>query len=292
MNTKEQSFAFVKAYSKKYPITKLVEIVGVSRSGYYKWEKRGGVNVQDGKDEEILPFILKVFNDHQGTYGRKRIKLALEEEHEMVVNEKRIARLMRKYGLFCRIRQKKYRHYSTLHKKIPNILNRNFHAKKPGIKFAIDITYVEIKKGKRKWAYVCAIKDLFNGEIVSYSISTSQNMELVFQAIDGLKRKGFMKGALLHSDQGVQFTNPAYMARLEKMGITQSMSRRGNCWDNACIENFFGHLKCEMYQFTQPESLTEVYEAVDNYIDYYNNKRIQIKLKTNPVNYRLKWEAA
>lgn len=152
----------------------------------------------------------------------------------------------------------------------------------------IDITYIEVKKGAQKWMYVCAIKDLFNGEIACYSIGQSQDMELVFRALNELKKKGFEKGAILHSDQGIQFTNPSYIKRLEKMGITQSMSRRGNCWDNACIENFFGHLKGEMYHFTQPQTAVEVIDAVADYINYYNHKRIQTKLKTSPVNYRLK----
>ncbi|MFA9560698.1 IS3 family transposase, partial [Evansella sp. AB-rgal1] len=154
-------------------------------------------------------------------------------------------------------------------------------------KLAIDITYVEVKKGSQRWMYVCAIKDLYNGEIVAYSIGTSQETKLVYRALDKLKKKGFAKGAILHSDQGSQFTNPGYMKRLEGLELTQSMSRRGNCWDNASIENFFSHMKTEMYCFSQPKTVIEVQEAVDSYITYYNNKRIQTKLKTSPVNYRL-----
>lgn len=111
---------------------------------------------------------------------------------------------------------------------------------------------------------------------------------MVNRALDELKKKGFAKEAILHSDQGFQFTNPAHIMRLKRMGITQSISRRGNCWDNACIENFFGHMKCEMYHFTQPTTVIEVYGAVESYIAYYNNKRIQTKLKMSPVQYRLK----
>lgn len=288
MNDKEAQFAFIHANSTTYPIQKLVEITEVSRSGYYKWLKRNAEKVLDTHDELLLPYITKIFQDHHGTYGRKRIKLALKEEYELVVNEKRISRIMRKYGLYCRIRRKRFRNHKQPHGTIPNILNRNFKAIKSGIKLAIDITYIEVKKGSKKWMYVCAIKDLFNGEIVCYSIGQSQDMELVFRALNQLKKKGFEKGAILHSDQGIQFTNPGYIKRLEKMEITQSMSRRGNCWDNACIENFFGHLKCEMYHFTQPQTAVEVIDAVADYINYYNHKRIQTKLKMSPVKYRLK----
>src|SRR5699024_10832830 len=117
---------------------------------------------------------------------------------------------------------------------------------KPKIKFAVDITYLEVKKGRQKWAYLCAIKDLFNHEIVAYSIGTSLELDLVFRALEQFKKVKFVKGAILHSDQGVQFTNFGYQKRIEKMGLTPSMSRRGNCWDNACIENFFGHLRTEL----------------------------------------------
>ncbi|MCH1627993.1 IS3 family transposase [Fredinandcohnia quinoae] len=288
MNDKEAQFAFIHANAKSHPVQKLVEITEVSRSGYYKWLKRNAENVQDTKDEMLLPYITKIFQYHRGTYGRKRIKLALKDEYGLIINEKRVSRIMRKYGLYCRIRRKRFRNRVQPHGEFPNILNRNFKAIKSGIKLAIDITYVEVKKGSQKWMYVCAIKDLFNGEIVSYSIGQSQNMGLVFRALEDLKKKGFEKGAIIHSDQGIQFTNPGYIKRLEKMGLTQSMSRRGNCWDNACIENFFGHLKCEMYYFTQPETAVEVIDAVASYINYYNHKRIQTKLKMSPVNYRLK----
>ncbi|MBS4171888.1 IS3 family transposase [Bacillus sp. FJAT-49736] len=287
MNDKEVHFAFIHANSKQYPISKLVTITEVSRAGYYKWVKRLGNNEQDKKDEELLPFIFKIYKESKGTYGRKRMKIALENEYHLKVNEKRISRMMRKYGIYCKIRRKRFKNRPQPHGEFSNILNRNFKAIKPGIKLSIDISYMEVKKGSQRWVYVCAIKDLFNGEIIAYSVGTSQEMKLVYRALDTLKKKGFVKGALLHSDQGVQFTNRGYIKRLKDMGITQSMSRRGNCWDNACIENFFGHMKCEMNHFSQPETVLEVYEAVESFINYYNNNRIQTKLKMSPVQYRL-----
>lgn len=180
MNDKEAQFAFIHAHSTTYPVQKLVELTEVSRSGYYKWLKRRAEKVQDTKDEGLLPYIIKIFQDHRGTYGRKRIKLALKEEYDLRVNEKRISRIMRRYGLYCRIRKKRFRNQKQPHGTIPNVLNRHFKAIKPGKKFVIDITYIEVKKGAQKWMYVCAIKDLFNGEIACYSIGQSQDMELVF----------------------------------------------------------------------------------------------------------------
>src|SRR5699024_976475 len=153
----------------------------------------------------------------------------LENEYGITVNEKRVSRMMRKYGLQCKIRRKRFKHRPQPHGTIPNILNRNFKANKPGIKYAIDITYVEVKKGNQKWMYVCAIKDLSKGELVSYSTSTRQGMTLVRRALDDLETKGCAKGPILHSDQGFQVTTPACNMRLKRTAITQSMSRRGNC---------------------------------------------------------------
>lgn len=288
MNDKEAQYAFIHAYSKQYPITTLVQITNVSRAGYYKWKKRNGSNYKDIQDELLFPYISKIFYDHKGTWGRRRIKLGLEEKYGLVVNEKRVRRIMKKYGLYCRIRRKKFLNRKQPYGNIPNILNQNFKALKPGKKFSIDITYLEVKKSSHKWAYLCAIKDLYNQVIVAYSIGTSLKMKLVYDALEQLKKSGFAKGAILHSDQGVQFTNPIYQMRLNEMGLTQSMSRRGNCWDNACIENFFGHLKVEMPCFYQPSNIIEVYDAVHQYIKYYNHDRVQVKLKTSPIKFRLK----
>jgi transposase InsO family protein len=285
VNDTEQQFAFIHAYSKKYPVVQLVKITNVSKSGYYKWRGRGAVKHRDLIDERLIPYIMKIFKDNKGTYGRKRIKTALNNLYDLVVNEKRISRLMRKYGLICKIRRK-YRSRNQPFGKVPNILNQNFKALKPGKKYAVDITYLEVKKGRQKWAYLCAIKDLFNGEIAAYSMGTSMELGLVFRALEQLKKVKFQKGAILHSDQGIQFTNLRYQEKLGKMGLTQSMSRRGNCWDNACIENFFGHLKVEMPFWTDPQTLQEVYDAANDYITYYNSERIQNKLKMSPIQFR------
>ncbi|WP_319003629.1 IS3 family transposase [Sutcliffiella horikoshii] len=299
MKSKEEEFSFIHAYSKDFPVSMLVNYINsveentkrkVSRSGYYKWLKRQGTNRQDRIDEELFLYIKKLFNDHKGTVGRRRIKILLKNEYSLEVCEKRISRLMKKYGLRCKIRQKGFRVRLQPHGMIPNLLKRNFLAVKEKIKFAIDITYLEVK-GYQKWIYLCAIKDMYNGEIVAYAVGTNQSMELVHKAFNYLKRKGFAKGALIHSDQGIQFTNRSYIQRVKEMGLTQSMSRRGNCWDNASIESFFGHLKSEMYCFGQPETVQEVTQAVEEYIHYYNNIRVSVNLKNSPVAYRLKGAA-
>lgn len=287
MKNKSAQYAFIKKHAKKYPITMLVEMTKVSRSGYYKWLKREGIYTQDVKDEELRPLLVEIFEEHRETIGRKRMKIELYRKHGLIVNEKRVRRLMKKYGLFCKIRRKRFRNYLDAHAIVPNILNRNFTAVHPRKKFCIDITYIPTPNKDQKWMYLCGVIDLFNGELVAYSIDTNQRVEMVYEALERLKEKGFAKGAILHSDQGTQFTNPGYRMRVKNMGLTQSMSRRGNCWDNACIENFFSHLKVEMPHFSQPKTMSETVQAVENYIYYYNHKRVCVKLKGSPVEYKL-----
>jgi transposase InsO family protein len=187
--------------------------------------------------------------------------------------------------------RRKFKSQKQLHVIVDNVLNRNFKALKPRIKFSIDITYLEVLKPHKNFLFLCAIKDLYNNEIVAYSIGQNQKLELVYQTLEQLKEKGFVKGAILHSDQGVQFTNPSYRNRLKEMHLTQSMSRRGNCWDNACIESFFGKLKTEMPGFSIPETEEEMINSVTNYIIYYNQVRPQLKFKMSPVAHRLKLSA-
>lgn len=289
MKQKEVEFAFIEANAKDYPVTLLVQLTDVSRSGYYKWKKRGGGSVQAQKDEELYQYILKIHHKHHGTFGRKRIKMALEDEYGIVVGEMRVSRIMRKYGIRCKIRQRRYIKRNEVNVKVANILNRNFKAEKPGVKFTIDITYLPVIKGPNKFIYLCAIKDLFHDEIVAYSISHRQDLEFVYEALEQLKEKTFVKGAILHSDQGAQFTNAGYQMRVRKMGLTPSMSRKGNCWDNAPIENFFSHYKSEIKCFFKDtETAFEVQNAAHQYIHYFNHSRINTKLQTSPVRY-FKW---
>jgi putative transposase len=284
--TKQEEFSFIAALEKNFPVTLLIQLTTVSRAGYYKWKKEKGQRIRDFQDQELFSLIHEVFQASRGTYGKKRIKAALLRQHGLIINHKCISRIMRKFGLVCRIRQKRFKRNTQPHGSFRNILNRDFNANKPGVKFCIDITYVKVRIPFVRWAYVCAIKDLFNNEIVAYKVGPHQGLTLVMEAINQLKEKGFEKGAIIHSDQGFQFTNPTYIKKIESYGLIQSMSRRGNCWDNACIENFFGHLKCEMPCFGSPQTFEEVQNTIADYMFYYNEIRIQNKYGMSPVEYR------
>lgn len=286
MSGKELGYEFIDAHKNRFPITKLVQLTGVSRSGYYNWLNREKRVSQEERDKPLLDMMMSLYITHGGNLGNLRFKDELKSQYQVNVNVKRISRLRRMYNLPLKTKRK-FRVRKHPHIYVDNLLNQNFKARRPGIKFCVDITYLEVVKPRKTFLYCCAIKDLFNNEIVAYSIGEHQSLDLVFDALNKLKEKGFEKGAILHSDQGTQFTNPTYVNRLKQMHLTQSMSRRGNCWDNACIESFFGKLKTEMHGFSTPETKSEMIDAVTSYISYYNQVRPQLKLKMSPVKYRL-----
>jgi len=287
----DEDFEFILAYKEQYPVKQLVKITSLSRSGFYKKLNKSNTRTQEEKDKSLLNMMLSLYITHGGNLGNTRFKDELFNKYKIVVNVKRIARMRRMYNLPLKTMKRKYKVRNHLHVLVDNLLNRNFRAIKPGVKFSIDITYLEVLKPYKNFLFLCAIKDLYNNEIVAYSIGQNQTMTLIYEAIDQLKEKGFVKGALLHSDQGAQFTNPSYRNRLKEMHLTQSMSRRGNCWDNACIESFFGKLKTEMPGFSIPETEEEMIKSVTDYITYYNEVRPQLKFKVSPVGHRLKLEA-
>ena len=277
-------FEFIDQYQHQFPITKLVNVTTISRAGYYRWLKRGKKRKREINDEKLFELIQPIFEKHQSTYGRERIKIEIERIHGICVNHKRIRRVMKNYGLTCVIRPRFVQRKKD-HHMVPNLLNQNFLAIRPDQKYAIDITYVPVPDQKPKWVYLCAIKDLYHQEIVAHATSTSQDMTFVIRCLEQLNQKRLGKGALIHSDQGIHFTNRQYQQRIKDLGLTPSMSRRGNCWDNACIENFFSHFKVESKCFSQPKSAFEVITAIDAYIAYYNQDRIQTKLKMSPVQF-------
>ena len=288
MSGKESDFMFIEENKDHFSVTELVKLTGVSRSGYYYWKKTKSARpTREELDRPLLEQMQELYRLNGGTLGNRRYKLALFEHYGITVNLKRIDRMRRTYHLPLKTQTRAYRLATHEHRTMGNLLNRNFHAIKPGIKFAMDITYIRANK-QSKFMYLCAIKDLYNGEIVASRIADHQRVELVLETLDELKKNGYKKGALIHTDQGTQFTNGVYLNRLKEMKLTPSMSRRGNCWDNACIESFFGKLKTEMYGFSTPQTKEQLIEAIHHYIHYYNYIRIQLKLKMSPVSYRLR----
>lgn len=229
--------------------------------------------------------IRSIFHEHKGRYGYRRITWEMRNRG-YVINHKTVQRLMTEMHINCKIRKVRYRSYKGKVGRIaPNIIGRDFVATEPNRKWATDVTQINIGTTK---LYLSPILDMFNGEIVSHNISNSPNLEQVYDMLD----KAFDKcdnidGLILHSDQGWQYQHFGYQKRLEDHHIIQSMSRKGNCLDNSMMENFFGIMKSELLYAQKFESPKDFIKALEEYIDYYNNKRIKSRLKgKSPVQYR------
>lgn len=241
--------------------------------------------MQPDRHSSVRASIIAIYHQHKGRYGYRRITTTLKSSG-MQINHKRVARIMNECGLKSLVRLKKYKSYKGQQGKIArNLMKRNFKAKKPNQKWVTDVT--EFNVAGRK-LYLSPIMDLYNSEIVSYNISQRptfyQTMDMLQKALNKLP-----KGArpILHSDQGWQYQMQGYQEVLQKRQIKQSMSRKGNCLDNAVMENFFGILKSEMFYLNQFKSIEELKKEIDNYIKYYNNDRIKLKLNgLSPVQYR------
>ena len=260
----------------------MLELSGIARSTYYYYLKQKGKSKYESEKQEIL----EIYNTNKCRYGYRRICAALQAKC-YTINHKTVLKLMK--ILHLRGKQSKngkYHSYKgTVGKVANNLLKRDFHADKPFEKLTTDIT--EFKVGDEK-VYLSPILDMYNREIISYSISTSPNLQQVKDMLDGLFAKLPANAEpLFHSDQGWQYQHAEYQRLLAEHNIKQSMSRKGNCMDNGIMENFFGRLKVEMYYGENFESTCGFIEKLEEYIDYYNNERISLNLKgMSPVQYR------
>jgi putative transposase len=237
------------------------------------------------KYEAVREQINDIFTSNKGRYGYRRVTLELHNR-SIAINHKTVERLMRENGIKCQVRLKKYRSYRGQEGRIaPNILERDFNADAPNRKWVTDVTEFALFGQKR---YLSPILDLYNGEIISYTISERPNLLMVTNMLaKAMKRIKVNSELVLHSDQGWHYQHASYQNTLKKKGIIQSMSRKGNCLDNAVMENFFGLLKSELL-YLQKFSCIEHFETeLNSYIYYYNNNRIKAKLiGLSPVSYR------
>ena len=243
------------------------------------------------KDQEIKAEIQSIFTEHKGNYGYRRIHLELRNRG-YVVNHKRVQRLMKVLGLTARIRRKrKYSsHRGDIGKKAENLIQRQFEGSKPVEKCYTDVTEFAIPASSQK-LYLSPVLDGFNSEIIAYNLSRSPNLAQVKKMLEQAFTKKYYENTIRHSDQGWQYQHDSYHQILQDKGIQPSMSRKGNSPDNGMMESFFGILKSEMFYGYEAtfQSLEQLEQAIVDYIDYYNNKRIKVKLKgLSPVQYRIK----
>jgi len=282
----------VSQFNLRNMISHLCKIAQVSKSGYYNYLKSYDIRkCKESRDLELKNIILKAFNHRGYKRGSRSIKMVLEHEFNHIINRKCIQRIMRKYNIICPIRKANpYRRMLKAtheHRVVPNILNREFKQGLVGKVLLTDITYLTYGAAKR--AYLSTIKDAVTNEILSYHISDNLEMPIVLETVKKLIKnheKILNKDVFIHSDQGAHYTSPKFQKLLKKYKIGQSMSRRGNCWDNAPQESFFGHMKDEV-DFKSCATLSEVQVTIKNYMYYYNNYRYQWGLeKLAPVQYR------
>ena len=263
----------------------LLKLAEMPRSTFYyhlkSMKKEDKYKIE--KDE-----ILSIFHENKGRYGYRRVTLEMRNRG-YIINHKTVARLMKIMGLQSIQRKKrKYNSYKgTVGKVAENLLKRNFKSNKPNQKWVTDVTEFKVNNEK---LYLSPIVDLFNGEVISYNLSRRP----VFNQVVNMLKEAFKKipdntNLILHSDQGWQYQMKKYQRLLREKGIRQSMSRKGNCLDNACAENFFGILKSELYYIKEKQykNIEDLEKDIIEYIDYYNNKRIKCQLKgMSPVQYR------
>ena len=272
-------------------ISWLCEEAGVSRSGYYAWiDRRDKPNEREIHDQNDFDLILKVYKYRGYDKGSRGIHMRLLHIG-IVMNRKKVQRLMQKFNLFCPVRKPNpYRRMAKALKTdviAPNLVNREFDKHGPGKILLTDITYLRVGRTD-KFNYLCVIRDGCTKQVLAHKTSDSLIVDFVIEMMEDLKRnheKNLDPNAMIHSDQGIHFTSIAFRElfkrdiKAEVTGWIQSMSRRGNCWDNAPVESFFGHMKDQIGdKLKSCKSTEDVTELIDDYIDYYNNERYQWNL--------------
>ena len=267
----------VQKLRQKHSLFLLLEIAQLPRATFYYHAK----NMQKpDKYVDVKAEISAIYHENRGRYGYRRITIALHNRG-IFLNHKTVQRLMKQMGLVCRAKAKKYRSYKGEVGKIaPNLLNRDFHAENPNQKWVTDVTEFSLFGEK---LYLSPILDLHNGYLVSYTLSERPVLSMVTTMLDkAFKTIPDVTGMILHSDQGWQYQHKQYQRMLREKGIHQSMSRKGNCLDNAVMENFFGLLKSELLYLQKFQSMEQFKLELLDYLDYYNNRRIKAKLNGLP----------
>ena len=264
----------------------LCDIARVSRGGYYRWLRLAN---EPDKDHADYLRIKEIFDKGKGKYGWRTIQMRLKTKG-IVMNHKKIERIKNKYHLFTKIR--KINPYKAImkktqeHRTFENVLNRNFKQTLPNKVLGTDITYLPYN---HRLAYLSAVKDFADGEVVAWNLAQHLTMDIVTDTVLNLKNNrsiDSLHGVMIHSDQGFHYTNPEYIRMIKELNMVQSMSRKANCIDNAPTESFFGHLKDDV-DYQDCKTFEELKVVVEQYIEYYNHERPQWDLKKmTPVEYR------
>lgn len=267
-------FEFIKANCHNHRIAKLCKVLSVSRSSYYAWDKRPE-SKRSKENKDLLDKIKIIHKENGNVFGSVKITKMLNKNSDKPVNHKRVERIMNEHGIRSRV-AKKFKATTNSNHKLPvaeNILNRDFSVDKPNEKMVSDITYLWTDEG---WLYIAAVMDLCGQKVVGLSMNERMTKELVINALnDAYQRSGRPAGVILHSDRGSQYCSKDYQNLINKYGFVCSMSRKGNCWDNAPMESFWGKMKCEWLYGKRFKTRQEARAAVFEYVEiFYNRRRI------------------
>ena len=277
-------YRVIHRFKDKYNVRDMCIFFGVSRSGYYAWTKKTD---KEDPDKQIGELIRDCQKKTRQTYGYRRVQIWLLREFGLVINHKAVLRVMNKYNLLSKSRRKRkwVQNCESIYK-YTNLLERNFYAERPNLKWCTDISYIPTKEG---FVYLSVIKDLYDNFVVAYKVGTENNNNLVFETVKAAKREVTAE-LQLHSDQGFQYTSEGYFKLTQSYHITPSMSSPGTPLDNACAENFFSTLKSEwLYRYT-PATKEEARLLLGEYIHFYNYERIQLKTKLTPYEKRCQFQ--
>jgi putative transposase len=273
----------VEDLSSKFKVIEILSVLGIPKATYYRWKKKYKVNVLTPLEE----LVIKLCEENFYHYGHRKIKSLLNRKYGINVDRKTVQKIMQKFEIQCQVKMKRQKYINgESNIVVPNILNRNFKASQPNEKWVTDITYLPYGS---TMLYLSTIMDLYNNEIVAYKIGTSQDINLVLDTLREAVELRKPVGLLLHSDQGSVYTSYAYQNLAKEKGITTSMSRKGNCHDNAVIESFHSSLKSEGFNAQRRASMlnSKVVQIVNQYMYRYNHIRIQAKLNyLSPLEYR------
>ena len=272
----------VQGLRQKHALSLLLQAAGLPRSTFYYQRK---VVAADDPDDSRKARIQTIYDQHKGRYGYRRITAALRQAGEMI-NHKTVQRLMQQLGLKSLVRPKRYRSYrGAMGHAAPNTLQRRFQAQQPNQRWVTDITEFKVNDQK---LYLSPVMDLYNGEIIAFQTGSRPVFDLVRQMLQSaFKRLRPGDQPLLHSDQGWHYRHPSYRRLVTEQRILRSMSRKGNCLDNAAMESFFGTLRAEYFHLNRFDTIEQLQQGIVDYIHYYNHQRIKQRLKgLSPVQYR------
>ena len=272
-------YNFMYDFRLTFMVKRMAKALKTSTSGYYEWLKNGRKTKRDIEDKKYLSFIRIEFNKSRQTYGPRRLSKVLKQTYELNIGRTRVHEIMAENNIVPKtVKKFKATTYSNHNYPVaPNLLNRNFQVKAANMAWVSDITYISTREG---WLYLAAVMDLHSGKVVGWAMDKQMTQNLVMDALkQAVGRARPPRGVILHSDRGVQYACKSYRNLLSRLGFVQSMSRKGDCWDNAPMESFFGTLKTELVYHEDYKTRAEARLSIFDYIEtFYNNIRLQERL--------------